>query len=165
MIVVVSVSRARTRDYDAMYTPERQARAHPPAAHHHRHSRPHHHRYGEHSPAARQPHSNGLCSPRKEGKGPGPALRHVDAGPSTKRSDVRIVPNDTPAKSASHLSPTPMVSCRPGEEHTAGWPLHDIVMTNLVWCMAYKREVEKVCYTAQWPGNSIVTVWPIQMGG
>jgi len=36
------------------------------------------------SHSARQPHSNGLCSPPKEGPGPGSALRHVDAGPSTK---------------------------------------------------------------------------------
>jgi len=23
-----------------------------------------------------------------------------------------------------------------------GWPLHEIVITNIIWCMAYKREVE-----------------------
>ena len=37
---------------------------------------PHHHRHGEHSPTARQPHSNGLCLPPKEGPGPESALRH-----------------------------------------------------------------------------------------
>jgi len=56
----------------------RTARAQPPAAHRRRQSRPHHRRHGEHSPTARQPHSNGLCSPPKEGPGPGSALRHVD---------------------------------------------------------------------------------------
>ena len=56
----------------------RTARAQPPAAHRHRHSRPHHRRHGEHSPTARQPHSNGLCSPPTEGPGPGSALRHVE---------------------------------------------------------------------------------------
>jgi len=61
----------------------RTARAQPQAAHRRRHSRPHHRRHGEHSPTARQPHSNGLCSPPKEGPGPGSALRDVDAGPSS----------------------------------------------------------------------------------
>ena len=45
----------------------RTARTQPPAAHRRWHSRLHHHRHGEHSPTARQPHSNGLCSPPKEG--------------------------------------------------------------------------------------------------
>ena len=53
----------------------RTARAQPPAAHRRRHSRPHHRRHGEHSPTARQPHSNGLCAPPKEGPGTGSALR------------------------------------------------------------------------------------------
>ena len=58
-----------------MFTPERPphsrtAQAQPPAAYRRRHSRPHHHRRGEHSPTARQPHSNGLCSLTKEGPGP-----------------------------------------------------------------------------------------------
>jgi len=61
----------------------RTARAQPPAAHRRRHSRPHHPRHGEHIPTARQPHSNGLCSPPKESPGPGSALRHVDAGPKS----------------------------------------------------------------------------------
>jgi len=38
------------------------ARAQPPAAPRRRHSRPHHRRHGEHSPTARQPHTNGLRS-------------------------------------------------------------------------------------------------------
>ena len=53
----------------------RTARAQPPAAHRRRHSRPHHSEHGEHNPTVRQPHSNGLCSPPKEGPGPGSALR------------------------------------------------------------------------------------------
>jgi len=28
------------------------------------------------------------------------------------------------------------------------WPLHDIIITNLVWCMAYLREVEGGSFTA-----------------
>jgi len=52
----------------------RTARAQPPAGNRRWHSRPHHRRHGEHSPTARQPHSNGLCSPPKEGPGPGSAL-------------------------------------------------------------------------------------------
>jgi len=31
----------------------------------------------------------------------------------------------------------------------AGWPLHDIFITNRVWCMAYQREVEGGSYIAQ----------------
>jgi len=27
-------------------------------------------------------------------------------------------------------------------QHTFDWPLHDIVITNIVWCMVYKIEVE-----------------------
>ena len=64
----------------------RTARGQPPAAHRRRHGRPHHRRHGEQSPTARQPHSNALCSPPKEGPGPGSALRHVDANPSTKEA-------------------------------------------------------------------------------
>ena len=55
----------------------RTARAQPPAAHRRRHSRPRHRRHGEHSPTARQPHSNGLCSPPKEGPGRGSALLSI----------------------------------------------------------------------------------------
>jgi len=29
------------------------------------------------------------------------------------------------------------------------WPLHDIAITSIVWCMAYKTEVEGVPYLAQ----------------
>ena len=59
---------------DIFMPPERPphpgiARAQPHEAHLRRHSRPHHHRNGEHSPTARQPHSNGLCSLPKEGIG------------------------------------------------------------------------------------------------
>jgi len=43
------------------------------------------------SPTARQPRSNGRSSPQKgEAVGPRSALRHVDAGPFTKRADARI---------------------------------------------------------------------------
>ena len=30
-----------------------------------------------------------------------------------------------------------------------GWPLHDIVVTNIVWFMTYKKEVEGGSYIAQ----------------
>jgi len=60
----------------------RTAPAQPPAAHHRRHSRPHHRRHGEHSPTTRQPHSNSLCSPPKEGPGPGSALSVKHSRPS-----------------------------------------------------------------------------------
>jgi len=29
------------------------------------------------------------------------------------------------------------------------WPLHNIVMANIVWCVAYKRGVEEGSYIAQ----------------
>jgi len=36
------------------------------------------------------------------------------------------------------------------------WPLHDIAITNIVWCMAYNRGVGGVGgYIAQWSCNSI----------
>ena len=78
----------------------RTARAQPAAAHRRRHSRSHHRRHEEHSPTARQPHSNGLCSPPKEGPGPGSALKHVDAGLSTKGADARN--SNTPYKIGNH---------------------------------------------------------------
>jgi len=34
------------------------------------------------------------------------------------------------------------------EGQVRGWPLHDIVITNIVWCMPYKREVEEGSYLA-----------------
>jgi len=41
------------------------------------------------------------------------------------------------------------------------WPLHDIVITNIVWCMTYKREGS---YTAQSSSNSIAPGWAMQVG-
>ena len=35
------------------------------------------------------------------------------------------------------------------------WPLHDIVITNNVWAMSYKRGVGGGAYIAQWACNSI----------
>jgi len=40
-------------------------------------------------------------------------------------------------------------------------PLHNI--TNIVWCDAYKGEVEEGSYIAQESRNSIATVWPMQV--
>jgi len=31
--------------------------------------------------------------------------------------------------------------CSTPGEYISDWPLHDIVITNIVWCIAYKREV------------------------
>ena len=45
------------------------------------------------------------------------------------------------------------------------WPLHDIVITNIVWCMAYKGRVAGRSYIAQKSRNSIAVVWVMQMGG
>jgi len=36
----------------------------------------------------------------------------------------------------------------------SGWPLHDIAITAIVWCIAYTREVGWGSYIAQWPCNS-----------
>jgi len=87
---------AANDDYRDMYTPERHHSTPP-----HQVSAgiapsstaaptPPHHRHGEHSPTARQPHTNGLCSLPKEGPDPGSALWYVDTGPSTERPDARI---------------------------------------------------------------------------
>jgi len=35
------------------------------------------------------------------------------------------------------------------------WPLHDIAITNIVWCMAYKGSVGGGAYLAQWARDSI----------
>jgi len=39
------------------------------------------------------------------------------------------------------------------------WPLHDIVITNIVWCIGYKRKVEEGSYIAHQSCDSIATVW------
>ena len=36
----------------------------------------------------------------------------------------------------------------------ATWPLHDIAITNIVWCMPYKGGVGGRAYIAQWSCNS-----------
>ena len=36
-----------------------------------------------------------------------------------------------------------------------GWLLHDIAITNIVWCIAYKGGVGGGVYIAQWWCNSI----------
>jgi len=43
-------------------------------------------------------------------------------------------------------------------------PLHDIVITNIVWCMAYTGKVGGRSYIAQKSRNSIAVVWVLQMG-
>jgi len=49
---------------------------------------------------------------------------------------------------------------------TAGWPLHDIAIPNIVCCMAYKRGVGGGgAYIAQKSYTSIAIVWALQAGG
>ena len=50
------------------------------------------------------------------------------------------------------------------KKYTTPWPLHDIVITNIVWCKAYEREVEGGSYFAQLSCNSIETVRAMQAG-
>ena len=45
------------------------------------------------------------------------------------------------------------------------WLLHDIVITNIVWCMAYKGRVGGRSYIAQKLRNRVAVVWVLQMGG
>jgi len=40
-----------------------------------------------------------------------------------------------------------------------------IVITNIVWCMAYKRRVGGRSYIAQQSCNRIAIVWAMQVGG
>jgi len=44
-------------------------------------------------------------------------------------------------------------------------PLHDIVITNIVWRMAYTGRVGGGSYIAQQSRNSIAVVWARLMGG
>jgi len=44
------------------------------------------------------------------------------------------------------------------------WPLHDIVVTNIVWCIAYTREIEGESYTAQCSFISFAPGWAMQVG-
>jgi len=74
-----------------VYNPERhlptsgQHGPTPSGTHRRWHSRPHHRRHGKHSPTARQPQSNGLCSPPKEGPGPGSsAITHTTRHDTTR---------------------------------------------------------------------------------
>jgi len=65
------------------------ARAQPPAAQRRRHSRPHHHRHEEtQSHSAPTSFKRPMLTPTWGAQALRSALRHVDAGPSTKRADV-----------------------------------------------------------------------------
>ena len=44
-------------------------------------------------------------------------------------------------------------------------PLHDIAITNIVWCMAYKKDVGRRAYIAQWSCNSIAIGQALQVRG
>jgi len=50
-------------------------------------------------------------------------------------------------------------------KNVAAYLLHDIVITNIVWCMAYKGRVGRMSYIAQKSRNSIAVVWVMRMGG
>jgi len=69
------------------------------AAHRRRHSRPHHHRHGEHSPTARQPHSNGLCTPSQGDPG---SRAQVQGHPVAYDPCVNVKPKE------SKLTPPPV---------------------------------------------------------
>ena len=43
------------------------------------------------------------------------------------------------------------------------WPLHDIAITNIVWCIAYKGRVGGGAYIAQWLCISIAIVLTMQV--
>jgi len=45
------------------------------------------------------------------------------------------------------------------------WPLQDIVLTNIVWCIAYTREVERGVVYCPKSCDSIVPGWAMQVGG
>jgi len=45
------------------------------------------------------------------------------------------------------------------------WPLHDIAITNISWCMAQKGAVGKRAYIAQWSCNSIAIGKALQVEG
>jgi len=50
-------------------------------------------------------------------------------------------------KSPPHTPRTANATCcEPPPFRSGGCPLHDIVITNIVWCMAYQREVEGGVY-------------------
>jgi len=52
-----------------------------------------------------------------------------------------------------------------GLQPGANSPLHDIVITNIVWCMTYKGTVWGSLYLAHKSRNSIAVVWVMRMGG
>ena len=45
------------------------------------------------------------------------------------------------------------------------WPLHDIAITNIVWCMAHKRGVGGRSCVSQSDCSSIAIVWALLVGG
>jgi len=47
----------------------------------------------------------------------------------------------------------------------ARWPLHDIAIANIVWCMAFKGGVGGGACIAQWSCNSIELGYALQVGG
>jgi len=50
-------------------------------------------------------------------------------------------------------------------ERVEYWPLHDIVITDIVWCIAYKREVGRGVLYSPVIVNSIAPGWAMQVGG
>jgi len=45
------------------------------------------------------------------------------------------------------------------------WPLHDIVITSIIWCMAYKGTVGGRSYIAHKSHDCIAVAWVMRMGG
>jgi len=51
-----------------------------------------------------------------------------------------------------------------GVNPNPNWPLHNIVIANIVWCKAYTREVMGASYIAQSTCKSIARVRAMQAG-
>jgi len=79
-----------------------------------------------------------------------------------------IVPRQSPSPLSIHTIPHRYCRCSLKARPTSGaaasewptpsftrWPLHDIAITNIVWCMPYKGSVGGGAYIAQWVRNSI----------
>jgi len=114
-------------------------------------------------PQTRETQSHSAPTPLKRpvltpGGGPRPRVKRLGTWTLVrpqKGADARKVPTGTTARSAPQQSPYTVLT----------WPLHDIVITNSVWCMTYRREVGGGLYTAQWSCNRNAPGWAMQVGG
>jgi len=74
----------------------------------------------------------------------------------TRRVGVRVVADDWESG---------VCEVHPSRRGGGELAFNDIVITNMIWCMTYKREVEGGSYLAQLPWYSIATLWAMQVGG